>query len=77
MTHIITIETQSESDLVQLKGLIERLGLRYKEDHTQPQNEGESLRVLENVHWEGDETGDELNAMMQGARHFGSRDVAL
>ncbi len=77
MTHTIIIETLDESEFAQIKVLVEKLGLRYKEEHREPQNEDEALRVLEQIRWEGDETGDELNAMIQGSRHFGSRDVEL
>lgn len=35
MTHIITIETQSNSDFAQIKGFAERLGLDFKESHAE------------------------------------------
>lgn len=78
MTHTITIETQNENDLAVFKALADRLGLHTEETHTNTSlSEAEELRLLERVRWEGDETGDELSAMIQGARHFGSRDVQL
>jgi len=77
MTHTIIIETQNESEFAQIKGLAEKLGLRYKEDHAELRSQDEALQVLERVCWEGNETADELNTMIQEARHFGSRDVEL
>ncbi|QDK81497.1 hypothetical protein EXU85_23965 [Spirosoma sp. KCTC 42546] len=79
MTHTITIETQSENDLLVFKLLADRLGLRSQETHVEETSlsEAEELRLLERVSWQGDETGDELNAMIQSTRHFGTRDIQL
>ena len=78
MTHTITIETQNENDLAVFKLLADRLGLHIEEGHKDTiLSEAEELRLLERVSWQGEETGDELNAMLQGARHFGTRDIQL
>lgn len=78
MTHILTIETKNETDFAQIKGLAERLGAHIEEQHTETGlTEAEEIRLLQHIRWEGEETGDELNAMIQGARHFGTRDVEL
>ena len=78
MTHTITIETRNENDLAVFKLLADRLGLHTEETHTGASlSEAEELRLLERVSWQGEETGDELNVMLQSARHFGIRDVQL
>lgn len=78
MTHTITIETQNETDLAVFKLLADRLGLHTEETHTEASlSEAEELRLLERINWQGEETGDELNAMLQDARHFGTRDIQL
>lgn len=80
MTHVMTIEAQSESEFAKLKGFVERLGLRVRETHTETGlSEAEELALLERVagSWVGDETGDELNAIIYGARHDSPRDIEL
>jgi len=80
MTHIITIETRSETDFALFKGLADRLGLHTEEAHVNKElNEAEALRLLDRVAggWSGDETGDELNATLRNARHFRDRDLPL
>jgi hypothetical protein len=56
MTHIITIETQSESQFAQIKGLAERLGVRIKESHKNDLSEAEALQLLDRVagSWDAD-----------------------
>ena len=50
MTHTIIIETQSESQFAQIKGLAERLGARIQERHTQNSlNEVEALQLLDRM----------------------------
>jgi len=80
MTHIITIETRSETDFALFKGLADRLGLHTEEAHVNKElNEAEALRLLDRVAggWSGDETGDELSATLRNARHFRDRDLPL
>lgn len=57
MTHIITIETHSETDFAQIKGLAERLGAHIEERHTEAQlSEAEEFELLNRVagSWQGD-----------------------
>lgn len=80
MTHIITIETPNENDFALFKGLADRLGLHTEEAHIDRDNdltEAETLRLLEQVGWAGDETGDELNATLRNSRYFRDRDLTL
>lgn len=81
MAHTITIETQSDHDFALLKGLAQRLGLPTKESHTGNErlSEEDLLRLLERVagSWEGQETGDELNAMIRNSRYDSSRKLEL
>ena len=81
MTHIITIETQSDNDFELIKGLAQRLGLSTKEVHKEVSglSEDEELKLLESVagSWEGDETGDELAAMIRRDRNDSPRDIEL
>lgn len=81
MTHIITIETHSDKDFALLKGLAQRLGLSTKEVHKAAigESEAEELTLLERVagSWKGEETGDELNAMIRNARHDSQREIEL
>ncbi|WP_040006569.1 hypothetical protein [Fibrisoma limi] len=80
MTHIITIETRNETDFALFKGLADRLGLSTQEAHVDTElTEAEALTLLNRLagSWAGDETGDELNATLQNARHFGTRDMEL
>ncbi|QMW00547.1 hypothetical protein [Spirosoma foliorum] len=80
MTHIITIETESETDFAQIKGLAERLGLLIKEVHAETElGQEEELHLLDRIagSWEGKETGDELNAMIRSARYDSLRDIDL
>lgn len=80
MTHIITIETQSDNDFALLKGLAQRLGLHIKETHSEVESSKvEDLRLLNRVAggWQSDESGDELAAMLQNSRYDGRRDIEL
>lgn len=80
MTHILTIETQNEIEFAQIKGFAERLGVHVKESHLENRlSEAEELELLNRVagSWAGDETGDELNAMIRGARSDSPRDIEL
>lgn len=78
MTHTITIETRNQDDLLLFRVLAERLGLRLQETHeAEPTNKSDALQVLNSIDWQSDETGDELNTMLQKARSFGTRDVQL
>jgi hypothetical protein len=80
MTHVMTIEARSESEFVTLKGFVERMGLHVRETHTETSlSEAEELALLERVagSWAGDETGDELNAIIYGARQDSPRDIEL
>jgi hypothetical protein len=81
MTHIITIETQSDNDFALLKGLAQRLGLSTKEVHKEVGglSEAEELKLLEGVAggWESDETGDELAAKIRADRNDSPRDIEL
>ena len=80
MTHTIIIETQSDNDFELIKTLAERLGLHIEETRTGSSlSEAEELRLLDRVagSWTGDETGDELNAMIRNARYDSPRDTEL
>jgi len=80
MIHILTIETQNESEFAQIKGFAERLGAHVKESHSDGSlSEADELALLNRVagSWIGDETGDELNAMIRQARHDNPRDIEL
>ncbi len=78
MTHTITIETHNQDDLLLFRVLAERLGLRLQETHeTETTGESDALQMLNNIDWQSDETGDELNTMLRNARSLGARDVQL
>ena len=80
MAHTITIETQSDDDFALLKGLAQRMGLRTKEYHSDYNpSKAEQEIALEKFtgSWGGEETGDELNAMIRNSRYDGPRDIAL
>ena len=80
MTHILTIETQNEIEFAQIKGLAERLGVHVKESHSDDSlSEAEELELLNRVSgsWAGNETGDELNAIIRNARSDSPRDIDL
>lgn len=81
MTHTIIIETHSDNDFALLKGLAKRLGLSTKEVHKEVGglSEVEELKLLERVagSWEGDETGDELSAMIRNSRYDSPREMEL
>jgi hypothetical protein len=80
MTHIITIETCSETDFALFKGLADRLGLHTEEAHVDKElSEADALRLLDRVAggWSGNETGDELNDTLQNARYFRDRNLKL
>ncbi len=80
MTHIITIETQSDIDFALLKGLAQRLGLRVNEQHTETQeviNTQEATFKKLFGSWESTESGDELAAKIRADRNDSPRDVEL
>jgi hypothetical protein len=77
MIHTITIETQDQKEFEQIKNLAQTIGIPFKESHTAPISREEKLRLLNNIHWAGEETGEELNAMIYGARQSSVRDVKL
>lgn len=77
MLHTITIETIKDTDFEQIKDLAQSLGVPFKESHRERLTTEEQLELLNKLHWEGDETGDELNAMIYSARQSSSRDVEL
>ncbi len=69
MTHTITIETHNQDDLLLFRVLAERLGLRLQETHeTETTGESDALQMLNNIDWQSDETGDELNTTLRNAR---------
>jgi hypothetical protein len=80
MTHILTIETQSETDFAQIKGFAERLGLHFKETHTDEDN---SIGMQELAFkkfvgsWQGEETADELEELIYSGRNDQPRDIEL
>ncbi len=56
MTHILTIETQNETDFIQIRGLAEQLGAHIEERHTEAAlTEAEEFALLNRVagSWEG------------------------
>lgn len=80
MKHIIIIETQNDNDFALLKGLAQRLGLSMKESHSEDnhleaQQEAAFKKFVRS--WEGEETGDELNAMIYNSRHDSPREIEL
>ena len=75
---IITIEIRDENDFALIKSLADRLGLRPEVAHVDKEiSEAEALQLLDRISWVGDETGDELNALIQKSRHFSDRDLQL
>ena len=80
MAHTITIETESDNDFALLKGLAERLGLPVKETHeSHPMRNVDQEAALKKFtgSWRGDETAEELQAMIYNARNDQPRDVEL
>lgn len=80
MTHIITIETQNDSDFAQVKGFAERLGLYFKESHSGDDvNEAHQEAAFKKFvgSWQGEETADELEAIIYSARNDQPRDIEL
>ncbi|MDF7822266.1 hypothetical protein P1X15_31925 [Runella sp. MFBS21] len=80
MTHIITIETHNDSDFAQIKGFAQRLGLNFKESHS----EGNDLEAQQEAafkkfvgSWQGEETAEELEKMIYSARNDQPRDIEL
>jgi hypothetical protein len=71
MTHIITIETENQTDFTLLKNLAQRLNLNIKEEH----KSAKEAKVAGS--WEGSETGDELNLMIQQSRFDNPREIEL
>lgn len=80
MAHTITIETESDNDFALLKGLAERLGLPVKETHQSDvtvNTEQEAALKKFIGSWRGDETAEELEAMIYNARSDQPRDIEL
>ena len=67
-----------ENDFALLKSLAYRSGLRTEEAHVDKGlSEAEALEVLNRIKWAGDETGDELNTMLQISANFSDRGLPL
>jgi hypothetical protein len=81
MTHLITIETQNDIDFVLVKSLILRLGLSMKEQHLDKKNisEIEQMDALRKFagSWKGDETSEDLEALIYGSRNDTPRSIEL
>ena len=79
MTRSITIETQSDADFALLQELAHRMGLRTLDDKQNGQGELTPSQLLEQVagSCDGDETGDELEAIIYSACCDQHRDVDL
>lgn len=80
MTHIITIETQSDNDFALLKGLAQRLGLSMKESHSGDDHlEAQQVAAFKKFvgSWQGEETAEELEEMIYSARNDQPRDIEL
>ncbi|MCF0042069.1 hypothetical protein [Dyadobacter fanqingshengii] len=77
MLHTITIETKDETEFEQIRDLAQSLCVPFKESHEKQLSAEEKLHLLNQIYWEGDETGEELNAMIYNARQSSSRDVEL
>ncbi|MBO0953015.1 hypothetical protein [Fibrella forsythiae] len=80
MTHTITIQTQDDTDFALLKSLAQRLGLRIEEDHQEMAlSQSQENALLEQLAggWQSEESGEQLAAMLQTARHFRSREQEL
>ena len=57
MLHTITIETKDETEFGQIKDLLQNLGVPFKESREKLLSAEEKLHLLNQLHWEGDETG--------------------
>lgn len=80
MTHIITIETQSDNDFELIKELAQRLGLRVNEQHTEMQEATSAQEAAFKKlfgSWESTESGDELAAKIRADRNDSPRDIEL
>ncbi|QJD80059.1 hypothetical protein [Spirosoma rhododendri] len=79
MTRTIIIETQSDADFALLQELAHRMGLNTLDVKQNGQGELTSSQLLEQVagSWQGDETGDEINAMLRNDRWDKSREIDL
>ncbi|OJV20033.1 MAG: hypothetical protein BGO21_11630 [Dyadobacter sp. 50-39] len=80
MVHTITIQTESDNDFALLKGLAERLGLTVNEAQgSKSVRDAEQKAALRKFigSWRGEETAEELEAMIYNARSDRSRDVEL
>jgi hypothetical protein len=77
MTHIITIETENQTDFTLLKNLAQRLNLNIKEEHKSAKEAKSDLLDKVAGRWEGSETGDELNLMIQQSRFDNPREIEL
>lgn len=75
MTHTITLQTQDDTDYALLKTQAQRLGLRIQEDHQESAlSQGQENTLLDQLAggWQSEESGEQLAAMLQTARHFPS-----
>ena len=80
MAHTITIETESDNDFALLKGLAERLGLPVRETRSGDlkRNTDQEAALKKFIgSWQGEETAEELEAIIYKARNDRSREVDL
>lgn len=80
MNHIITIETENDSNFAQIKGFAEKLGLHVKESHVgsdigEAHQEAAFKKFVGS--WQGEETADELEDIIYSARNDQPRDIDL
>jgi hypothetical protein len=67
MTHTLIIETQNDSDFAQIKGFAERLGVSFRESHAKDDHSAARQEMAFKKFvgsWEGEETADELEALI-------------
>ena len=80
MAHTITIETESDKDFDLLNGLAERLGLSAQESFTQknPSRVEQQAAFRKFVgSWKGNESADELEAIIYAARKDQPRNLDI
>lgn len=79
MTRSITIETHSDADFALLQELAHRMGLNTLERSLTVRSDDEQREALTKFtgSWQGDESVDELEAVVYGARQDQSRDIDL
>lgn len=80
MAHTITIEAESENDFDLLKGLAQRLGLPAQEIHPEksPSQEEQQAAFRKFAgSWKGNESVEELEAMIYAARKDQPRNIQL